>query len=1206
MLHLVYSNRFEELTSALVETIAAARRDGVIDPLAAPPILVPNAHIATAVKLAFARDAGIAAGLAFPFAEGCFSRCIAGARPDIGVLDRAKLQILVYDALADPALVGEAEMSPVRAYLDAAGGDAGARSVRGIQLASQLAGLYVDYAIYRPELFRAWSRGELALAGSEHNATETWQRRLWDALTAGSDGLGVVAEEGGVTWMLLPHIFETFSPAELGLPPVFYAIGYSHLSPGYQAVFARAAEVSELHIFALNPCMEYWEDLPSEGELRASRRRAGKHGRPPRAATLDAASDPPALRLWGRPGRETVRMLDEISDCDFEPRFVDPTEGLDGPPPALRALQRDMLTRSAERGGDAPPPAATDHSIRVLACPSARRELEIIGEEIRRLTQEDPGLRYNDIAILVARSAQESYQAHARAVFHELGDVPHHVVDRPLSAESRYAEALELLLDLPLGRFTRPELLRVLTHPAVLAGDADADPQAWIRWADRLGIAHGADRRDHAATYIDHDAFHWDQALRRLALGSVMTGPRSGDDRAVELAGSRLLPEELRGEQVTSAARLVALARSLIADARTAQTASMPLAAWRRFFDALATSYLHPQSDGDDRHLETCRAALAGLEDIDLCGRPVDFPAARELARGALDSLRTSRGALFADGVLVAPLSPMRPLPYRVVFVAGLGQGQFPSGQKDSPLDLRGAEARRGDVTARERDRYSFLEALLSARDRFYASYVARDEESGEQLAPSSVVAELVEMIEGVYRPPDAPPITTSFPLRGYDPRCAPDIYALAGEGTRDAALGGASSPFSPAARSQAGARALRRHLDRYTAQASAGQNAAPPSPDAIRAALARPGRDALKERFRMRAQADRARRPANPGRARPLSVGLLYRFLSDPLQAWARAVLRLRDDDDGDLMMLEDEPFSVDPAGRAALLRGAFGSFLRAGGDRGGGDGLARAYDEEWERLGRAGLAPVGLFSEAERAQHYQTLEAWHSAAAEACPAGVPRAAAPHIGGASEGETPHRTLPALVLRPCGDDAARLPDSGAAIAGEATDLTEISIEGKTTQLVSDGGETLFILDTAKNPRDDMFLRGLLDHALLSAAELGSGAERLLVHLNARRARSYRLAPFSADEARAYLSRLALELLGQSHVYLLPGKDALSALRQRSKAPLAQRIRAARDRGTLGEEFGVIKRLHRFEPPDDPEDLARRRLGPLFDKAEALS
>ena len=44
------------------------------------------------------------------------------------------------------------------------------------------------------------------------------------------------------------------------------------------------------------------------------------------------------------------------------------------------------------------------------------------------------------------------------------------MVDLPLAGECRVIEALFLLLALPMGEFTRPEVLKISTHPAVRHG----------------------------------------------------------------------------------------------------------------------------------------------------------------------------------------------------------------------------------------------------------------------------------------------------------------------------------------------------------------------------------------------------------------------------------------------------------------------------------------------------------------------------------------------------------------------------------------------------------------------------------------------------------------------------------------------------------------------------------------------------------------
>ena len=108
-------------------------------------------------------------------------------------------------------------------------------------------------------------------------------------------------------------------------------------------------------------------------------------------AALDAAEDPfgldtagenAALRLWGKPGREYIRLLNELTDCDFDSHFKHP-RGAPGTARCWRGCRKVSCCREPE--GSARTPAASsahDDSIRFLACPGIRREVEIVADSI--------------------------------------------------------------------------------------------------------------------------------------------------------------------------------------------------------------------------------------------------------------------------------------------------------------------------------------------------------------------------------------------------------------------------------------------------------------------------------------------------------------------------------------------------------------------------------------------------------------------------------------------------------------------------------------------------------------------------------------------------------------------------------------------------------------------------------------------------------
>src|SRR5690606_2879212 len=195
---------------------------------------------------------------------------------------------------------------------------------------------------------------------------------------------------------------------------------------------------------------------------------------------------------------------------------------------------------------------------------------------------------------------------------------------------------------------------------AVLAAHPHVNAEDWVRWTAKLGIVHGADRDAHHGTYLaDHPGnFHWDQCVRRLALGAFMVGGSEGAERGpVRIGGLQVAPEEVRPEQHASAATYALLVRSLCADSAWLASHEATLTEWADIFVGLVDSYLARPSDEAARDVERVRAMLAGIAHVDLDGRKVGFREAREHAVDRLASARANRGEPLAAGVMIALLA---------------------------------------------------------------------------------------------------------------------------------------------------------------------------------------------------------------------------------------------------------------------------------------------------------------------------------------------------------------------------------------------------------------------------------------------------------------------------------------------------------------------------------------------------------------------
>lgn len=1121
MLRVVESHRFEELAAALAERLSDAA-----DPFAPPTVAVPGRVVARWVQYAVATTRGVAAGYRVTFLEDLLARELVREQTALRALDKAGLEAAIASVLADPSAP---ELAPARAYLEADGDDGvGARRV---QLAAQLADRSWEYALSRPDWLDAWEAGR-AVDGDEvlDAATARWQGAAWRATVRH------LASVDGPRPVPTPRLAHARQRAGLRAPdgPPLFVIGSSFVPRVYLDALAYLAQRRDVTVLAMSPCAAYWGDVPRASRRLGGPRRSDGVERGPDGGVVPAgtgalAQEPVALTRWGGPGRDYLATLAELSEGDIDDRFGDVDAGPRADATARDRWAYDLLVRAA-------PPStaiAAPPGVRIVACPSPMRELEVIAAAIRARLDREPSLTANRIAVLIAPAAVETYLPQIPPAF-ERYQLPFHVVDMPALGHGHAAEAMALLLRLPLGRFRRPELLGVMTHPAVLARHPGIDPADWVAWADDLGIVHGADHLDHAGTYLaEFDAFHWDQGIRRIALGAFMAGRRSGAEANAKLGAREYRPEELAPDEQASAATFALLARSLIADARWLLGERRPLAEWAAILDTVADAYLGARDDGATGELARVRATLTGLADLDLDGRALGYREVAALAQRRLGQVRGDRGEPLAHGVHVARITPHRPLPFAHVFAVGVGEAVFPSSDRGAGLELR-ATRRRGDVSARDRDRYAFLELALAARDELIVSYVDREPVTGEPRAPASVVHELAEMLAPYLGCPATDALERLTERHGLhrfddasDPLAARERYAIEVRHALEAA-----------------ARARHHELA---------------APRELRRALV--GRPPVARALGLD---HGAVAPVTDDRATVIRLAHLRSFLESAPQGWARAVLRLTEDDDDERVDQDEEPMAVDGRFRSTVLRAAFTRY-RAGASV--DDAVTRAWRDE--RL--AGAAPVGVFGEVAEAHDRALVARW---AAELELHGGRGQAFLHYGLGRAPTAATTILPPLGLEVIVDGRPR----------------RVEVVGECQQIGAVAG-TLILTHGKLGER--LALRVAIDHVVLAAAGHADLGWKHLILGGEKTERRYHRR-WGQVEAIEYLTGLIGDLLGGSHDHLL---SLAMAMQVRDGKDVKREAPRDGRPGSIG--YGPL--THREDRPiaAELESLVERRYQPLF-------
>ena len=655
-------------------------------------------------------------------------------------------------------------------YLRGAGSSAEAAR-RRFQLADRLARIYSQYVIYRPDWLQAWEAGKFSYAGGQGLESELLGP-LWRAVQSR------LGRHRGHAMQELSLALKSESTER----PVLHVFGLSHLAPSELQVLRAYAERALVALYIPDPCQEYW------GGLKISTPADWQTYRIEEQQRLVAAGegeywqklDHPLLARWGRLGQHFFSQLAEgpIRDDLRHGQDTDkpvPVNRLQRLQESIRQLAPTLLTHRNDAVAE-----MADASLRVHACHTRQRELEVLRDTL--LDALASGIAPGEMMVMAPDIS--AYVPLIPAVFGEAASarelLPYHLADVPVSRSHGLFTLLRQLLALPGQRITAPEVADLLAVPEVqrrLGLDADAT-EALRDWLRQSRVAWSLDAQHRAGfdvPAVSEHGFAW--AVDRMIAGYLMSdAPESDRDHALRLPdGAEVLP--VTGIHGPGAQALGALDHVLQEVQAWCDLASRECTAVE--WQALLTQRLEAllRIDPADAAAESAwNAVLRFVGQLALEAEVAEenprlhFAVMREVLLERLSGV-AERQRFLMGGITFCGMVPQRAIPFRMVAVLGLNDGEFPRRRSDGGLDLMTRLRRVGDRDVRSDDRYLFLETLMAARDRLHLSYLGESIKDGKPRNPAAPLAELMAELEpGTGKHTDAP-WWVKHPLQPFDAR---------------------------------------------------------------------------------------------------------------------------------------------------------------------------------------------------------------------------------------------------------------------------------------------------------------------------------------------------------------------------------------------------------------------------------------------------
>lgn len=752
MLKLYHSNRLEQLTAYL----AAIQQIEPLEPVfAAEVVVTQHQGMARWLSQQLANIQGISANTEYPLPANFIWKLYRSQLDDVpesSCFDRSILSWRLMEIL--PKRLEQPEFIALKHYL-ATGRD----HLKLYQLCRYVADTFEQYLIYRPEWILDWQQG-----GSLGCEKQPWQCHLWRALTEG--------DEPPIHRASLHQQFMTLANSgkidPTTLPQRIMIFGINSLPPAYLEALAVVAEHIDVHLFALNPCIAFWEDITDSKTLARLRAVWQRQGMPDVSDKYEVGNS--LLASMGKLGRDFQRLLHKadypIEDEDCAVYFDQHN--------LLEAIQSDIL-HLLERGQGGYQKSQLDeedHSIAIHSCHSPMREVQVLFDQLLQLFEQNPDLLPRDIIVMTPEI--DTYAPYIEAVFGSASEgkiIPWAIADRSAQAEHPLLNTFIELMKLPSARMNASEVLAMLETPSV-ARYYDLDEVALQRiqqWVQESGIRWGLDGEFRAELDQPADeSFSWHFGLQRLMLGYALPAWQE------EYQGQSPYPH-IEGMEAQWLGRLNHFLDDL-SELRQRLNQPHTPRQWQELIHTILQRFTIEDED-EQQALQLLNEVvhdLAHYTEAAAFEQEISLEVVLDYLKGHLQS-PASPHRFLAGQVSFCAMMPMRSLPFKVVCMIGMNDASYPRSRPPLGFDLMVDKPLPGDRSRRDDDRYLFLEALLSARQKLYISYVGRSIRDNAPLLPSVLVSELQDYIEQGFTSSSYDKvlrqIITEHPLQPFSPR---------------------------------------------------------------------------------------------------------------------------------------------------------------------------------------------------------------------------------------------------------------------------------------------------------------------------------------------------------------------------------------------------------------------------------------------------
>lgn len=729
MFTIYHSNQLDLLKSLTAQLI---KRQPLTSVFENEVILVQSQGMGQWLQIQLAQELGISANIDYPFPTQFVWDIYRVFYPELPKENTFSADFMVWVLLAIlPDLIKTSGFEALKHYID------DNNEQKYYQLASSIADLFDQYLVYRPDWIQAWQDNEYI---AELGEDQQWQAILWRQLVKYSQNLSALSSHRAEIHRAVVRILnqkKVSRAQKKQLPKRIFIFGIVSLPPLYLELFNALSQHMDVHFMFMNPCRQYWGDIVDHSFVN-------RYISNDELANMMLQDSHPLLASWGKLGRDHLALLQHYHKQDVDAFFdYESSTLLNHVQQSILDMQyvttnanANIINSSEHKQGI----KLDDDSISLHACHSEQREVEVLYDYLLSILDNNPNIALNDCVVMVADI--DHYAPYIQAVFDNAPQnrsLPYTISDQKFRYIDPIIQGFFLLLDLPQSRLEIEYIFDLLEIPAIAKRfNLNEDNLKQLqRWIVDSGIRFGLE------SSVD-EPHSWLVGLNRMLLGYIMESTLDCWQDVLPYDGTTGLEAELVGF-LSDFIMTIAKWREILEQYHT-------VLQWQDLCNELLAAFFIFDMDSEPLLLmiqEQWQSIIkqAILSDFQT---GISISVLKDFLQSKFERHAISHRFLIGK-INFCTMMPMRSVPFKVVCLLGMNDGVYPRTILPLGFDLIHRHPRIGDRSRRNDDRYLFLEALLSAGQKLYISYIGYDIQTNDQRYPSILVDELLEYLKQMY-----------------------------------------------------------------------------------------------------------------------------------------------------------------------------------------------------------------------------------------------------------------------------------------------------------------------------------------------------------------------------------------------------------------------------------------------------------------------